>query len=122
MSDKYFGWDGHEAMWRDFADGYGSEQVCPEGMATDDEVLFASYEQECYEGSAVVIFRRDGKLYEVEASHCSCYGLEGQWHPGEVTPAALALRGEFSRPSGEGRPTFDALVALLNAAEKAVPQ
>lgn len=42
-----------------------------------------------YEGSAYVLFRRDGELYEVEGSHCSCYELEGQWHPERVTVAYL---------------------------------
>lgn len=29
--------------------------------------------------------RSDGKLYEVNGSHCSCYGFEGQWSPEETT-------------------------------------
>lgn len=31
------------------------------------------------------LFERDGKLYEVNGSHCSCYGFEGQWKPEETT-------------------------------------
>lgn len=42
-------------------------------------ILFASYGNEEYEGVAFVIFEKDGKLFEVNASHCSCYGLEDQW-------------------------------------------
>lgn len=45
------------------------------------EVLLAYYSAEGYEGTAFVLFRRDGELYEVHGSHCSCYGLEGQWEP-----------------------------------------
>lgn len=46
-------------------------------------ILFASYVYEDYSGDAVVLFERDGKLYEVYGSHCSCYGLEGQWEEGD---------------------------------------
>lgn len=56
------------------------------------EVLFASYGTDNYSGDAFVLFRRDGKLFEVNGSHCSCYGLEGQWDPEETTVAALRHR------------------------------
>lgn len=56
------------------------------------EVLFAEYSYESYEGSAFVLFKRDGKLYEVSGGHCSCYGLEGQWDPEETSPEALLKR------------------------------
>lgn len=56
------------------------------------EILLASYEYAGYEGSAFVLFRKDGKLYEVNGGHCSCYGLEGQWEPEETTIEALEHR------------------------------
>lgn len=56
------------------------------------KVLLASYAYENYEGDAFVLFRRDGKLYEVNGSHCSCYGLEGQWSPEETSIEALRKR------------------------------
>lgn len=56
-------------------------------------VLFASYESGNYEGwSQVLYIGTDGELYEVTGSHCSCYGLEGQWAPARVTAAALRMR------------------------------
>lgn len=55
-------------------------------------ILFAAYENESYEGYAMVIFSKDGKLYEVNGSHCSCNGLEGQWQPEETSLEALKLR------------------------------
>ena len=60
----------------------------------NETILFATYTYENYEGSAWVLFynEEDGKLYEVNGSHCSCYGLEGQWEPEETTLDALALR------------------------------
>ena len=49
------------------------------------EILLASYTYEDYSGSAYVLFRKDGKLWEVYGSHCSCYGLEeDQWEPEET--------------------------------------
>jgi hypothetical protein len=52
----------------------------------------ASYTYENYSGDAHVLFEKDGKLWEVYGSHCSCNGLGGQWKPGHVTWEALALR------------------------------
>lgn len=57
-------------------------------VKTDDsdfpepEFVWAVYGGGSYDGSAVVVFRRDGAWYQVEGSHCSCYGLEDQWSPG----------------------------------------
>lgn len=45
-----------------------------------------------YCGSSLVIFEKDGKLYEVNGSHCSCYGLEGQWAPELTSWEALDMR------------------------------
>lgn len=55
-------------------------------------IILATYTYEDYSGDAFVLFERGGKLYEVNGSHCSCYGLEGQWEPEEVTAAALLHR------------------------------
>lgn len=82
--NTYFGFDSQEDMMSNFA--IGSEQL--EGV----EILYACYDGGGYEGSAHVIFRKDGKLYEVNASHCSCYGLEGQWEPEETSAVALLVR------------------------------
>ena len=58
----------------------------------EDKILFASYTYEGYEGSAWVLFTNQGKLYEVNGSHCSCNGLEGQWEPEEVNLVELRNR------------------------------
>jgi len=55
-------------------------------------ILFASYSRANYSGNAWVLFEQDGKLYEVNGSHCSCYGLEGQWEPEEVSLKELEHR------------------------------
>jgi hypothetical protein len=69
---------------------------------TDEEldkwdVIAATYDQQQYEGSAWVLLYRDGKLYEVSSSHCSCNGLD--WHdPSETSLAAMKMRecGNYS--------------------------
>lgn len=55
-------------------------------------ILFAWYDYRGYNGEAFVLFEQDGKLFEVNGGHCSCYGLEGQWSPEETTLEALAFR------------------------------
>lgn len=55
-------------------------------------ILLASYTYECYEGEAFVLFEKNGKLYEVYGSHCSCYGLEDQWKPAKISAEELRTR------------------------------
>lgn len=64
-------------------------------------ILLATYTYEDYSGSAYVLFQRDGKLYEVHGSHCSCFGLSetdyygnstSQWDPEETTVKAVLRR------------------------------
>lgn len=56
------------------------------------EIIYATYTYEDYSGSAYVLFRKDDKFYEVHGSHCSCWGLEEQWEPEEVSLADLFRR------------------------------
>jgi hypothetical protein len=71
-----------------------SQFGAPEDALKDAIVYYANYEYEDYNGCAVVVFKKAGKLYEVHGSHCSCYGLEGQWEPEETSWAAIAMRPE----------------------------
>ena len=77
-------WNEKRDMVRDFT-GYYHEKDIDQAVSSYDhvEVLLASYSYENYSGDAFVLYRdtRDGKLYEVHGSHCSCFGLEGQWEP-----------------------------------------
>jgi hypothetical protein len=54
-----------------------------------EQVLFAGYNQPSYEGYAMVIYRNGEKFYQVEGSHCSCMGLEGQFDPTEYDRATF---------------------------------
>lgn len=51
----------------------------------EPEHVFAAYDQECYEGSALVVYKDATGYHSVEGSHCSCYGLEDQWKPHDET-------------------------------------
>lgn len=50
----------------------------------DIHFLYAYYSYEDYSGNAYLLFIKDDKIYEIDAGHCSCYGLEDQFNPEEV--------------------------------------
>ena len=65
-----------------------------------------------YEGYALLVYERGGKLYEVNGAHCSCHGLEDQWAPEETSWGALAMRDfEYTEFGPETVLAFYALVA-----------
>lgn len=77
------------SVYHDLFEGW--EDVQREFVITEPEpeVLFAAYEYENYSGEALVLFKRDDKLWLVDGSHCSCHGLEGQWVPEESSPEVV---------------------------------
>lgn len=87
MTSKYYGnWECFQDMKHDFC-------LAPEFDLTDDNILFAWYEYLDYSGNAtVILIDNNGQLCEVEGSHCSCYGLEGQWKPQPVDWHQIAMR------------------------------
>jgi len=58
------------------------------------KILFAYYTHEDYSGSAFVLFKKGRKFYEVNGSHCSCYGLEDQWSPEVIEKKELIERAK----------------------------
>lgn len=72
------------------------------------EILYASYDGGGYEGDALVFLKdSEGKLYEARGSHCSCYGLEGQWATVETNLEALKARDwSYSLSGHEGLRDF----------------
>lgn len=119
---KYFdNWDSHQSMVRDFTqtrynpEAKKYEGLPIEGMATDDEVLYAQYGYGSYDGSARVLFERNGTLFRVDGSHCSCYGLEGQWEPEETSWAAEAMRPRKFDPYDISEEAHTAFWALVDA-------
>ena len=73
-----------------FGEFSNREDVCRE-FSTEFEgtVIFAAYDQQDYDGHAEVIFIRNGKIYMVQGGHCSCYGLEDQFEPVEMSVDGL---------------------------------
>jgi hypothetical protein len=83
-------WSNKEEVARDFEKDY----------IKNLNILFADYQNGCYNGEAFVLFEKDGKLFEVFGDHCSCYGLGGQFDPEEVCLEALEhrlIKGNYSR-------------------------
>ena len=82
---RYYGnFKGVEDLWREFE--------ITEADVRDEDIVWAYYDLDGYEGTARVILQRDGRLYEVRESHCSWFGLGRGWRPAEVSRAQLALR------------------------------
>lgn len=73
---------------RDVESSYGLEEGALDGC----QFIIADYTYENYSGSSFVLFMQNGTLYENHGSHCSCYGLEGQWGPEETSVAELEGR------------------------------
>lgn len=68
----------------DFDDRQDLERYFDVKLDDNIEILFADYETGDYDGHAIVICRRESNLFMIEAWHCSCYGLEGQWREEEI--------------------------------------
>ncbi len=81
-----------------FLENFDNEQDVIDSFNLDQNefdgafILLAWYGYGDYDGSAFVLFERDGKLYEVNGGHCSCNGLEDQWSPEETTADVLVHR------------------------------
>lgn len=92
------GWNGLEDMKEDFWPSWDDyrKQDAEEALA-GFEVLFAHYGGGSYDGEAFVLLESEGKFFEVNAGHCSCYGLEGQWEPEEACLEELVHRVEKGR-------------------------
>lgn len=71
-----------EEDWEDILSDFSESK---EDHPAPDEILFYEYTYECYEGSAKGYYRRGDLYYAIGGSHCSCYGLEGQFDPEEYT-------------------------------------
>lgn len=108
MNNVYFdGFNDREHMLEQFS--------CGPQLPDDAEVLFAAYGlEEEYCGGALVIYRHSGKLYEVNDSHCSCYGLEN-WVPEETDIEAIAIRELGSYYSVEAIAGLRAMIEKLRS-------
>lgn len=69
-----------------------AKAVCDEYEITQEKIdeydlLVAAYWSGCYAGQGWLLLREksSGALFEVNAEHCSCYELEGQFDPKPTT-------------------------------------
>lgn len=76
----------------DIIENYDAPQDALEGAT----IHLAWYGYGDYSGASLVVFEKNGKLYEVNGSHCSCFGLEGQWAPEETSWDAIRMRDYWS--------------------------
>lgn len=101
-------------QWSSLSGIYEDFRVEP---SEDVEILLAYYDYEDYSGRAFVLFRKDGELYEANGSHCSCFGLEGQWDPEETNVEVLRHRltvGSMGRSYVDNDNLYaDELLALI---------
>ena len=106
-----------ESIWEEFRIELSDSQLQREvdapvdpNVPADRDVLFAYYSYEDYSGTAFVLYKKGRKLFEAHGSHCSCDGLEGQWHPEETTWEALDMRDYTWSYDGEAEAALRSLV------------
>jgi hypothetical protein len=125
---KYRGdqWGDRDGMAGEFFPEWDREKhPLPDDFPTDEQIVYAYYSYEDYSGTAFVLFERDGVLYEVNRSHCSCMGLEEQWSPEATSWAVIAARvndhwPRFASYSGEPTDTESAALIALIAERAAI--
>lgn len=84
----------YDGNWSSLSDIKGENYYNWQGFPDDikdEDVIYANYDTPSYEGSAYILFKKDGKFYEAYDSHCSCYGLEN-WSPEETTIETVKAR------------------------------
>lgn len=76
-----------------YHDGFSCYEDLPYGdnLPPRHAIVYAGYETQDYEGSALIVFLLAGELWENNDSHCSCNGLEN-WGPERTTRDALLMR------------------------------
>lgn len=118
-NDVFSDFDG--TRWGNYRNDEGPVPLAEKPEFKGVEILLASYGTPNYEGYAFVLFQRDGKLWEVNGSHCSCYGLEGQWEPEETTLDALRHRvkdGNLGSGGYDDNPFAAELLQVLDNLER----
>ena len=95
MDNKYIGdWERESYTGLKRIDALRDDFEIDEDVIKDEEIIVAFYLYESYSGIASVLFKRDDKYFIVEGSHCSCYGLEGQWNEEEISLEYISHRIE----------------------------
>jgi hypothetical protein len=87
VSKKY---TGEFTSWKDVMEAFGPYGYIGSGEALTvpepANLIIADYDLDGYEGEARVLWKNpEGTFGFVHGHHCSCYGLENQWEPEELT-------------------------------------
>ena len=105
-SKRYFG------LFENYQDMVRQIDRFPEDGPKDEDILFAGYTDEDYSGTATILFRKDGQIWEESDNHCSCNGLEWQ-NPGLVTAESLAKYSIDDRLPAEAQEVWAQTVMAL---------
>jgi len=80
----------------------------------EEEILFAHIDEDSYEGSFHMVWRRDGKLFEMRNSHCSCNSYSDDFDSWKnLQPISLAYLANQGKPywlPKEAEPLWDAVM------------
>lgn len=119
MSEKEF--NAKSSPWKNEAYWLEEKEKMAKLLSKYEKVniLFASYCYENYSGDAFVLFERDGELYEVNGSHCSCHGLDGQWDEEETNLVTIKHRlnnGRLGKEDYCGNVFYKELCSFLGVA------
>ena len=76
-----------------YHDGFARYEDLPYGdnLPPRHAIIYAWYETQDYDGHALIVFLRDGEMWENNDGHCSCDGLV-KWEPERTTRGALLMR------------------------------
>lgn len=61
----------------------------------DIDIIVSATTYEDYQGIGLTVYCHEGVCYEVNSSHCSCFGHEGQWEPEEIKVGELLSRKNY---------------------------
>ena len=114
--EDFEGMDERE-VWDHVINGWG----CPplDEKRFDIVVAYESVGDYGCDSSGYFLLREKdgGTFYEVEGSHCSCYGFEDQWEPGQTSLGALKMRNYIGAGGYSGIDSKQLLSIVLKAAE-----
>ena len=87
-------------QWQESHFDYDNRQYTYEEIPSNILILYDHYTYEDYSGYGHVICYDTEKdsFFEVFGSHCSCYGLEGQWEPEYCTIEEMVHAAIVSGP------------------------
>ncbi len=83
-------WNGNFNCWKDVVLAFCGIEEKRLLKTKGIEVIYANYDLDGYEGAAYVVWHKGKHYYTLNATHCSCYGLEeAGWSPEKYTQKQL---------------------------------